>query len=226
MKITNSLGLPEAIVKAVENDPYSKGDAEFSVTELLSPPRQRALRIAHKEELTEDVKDRLWALYGQIAHLILERANMNDLAEKRLFGEIEGVRVSGQFDTLCIEDGTLSDYKFTTVWGFKASTKPKVEWIAQLNMQLELLRQNGLEAKSLRIVGLLRDWQINPPHDRISARLIYKISSIVSLVLKTIPINPLREIVFLIEEWKKNKQWEKQSYPPHPIAYHDIPLRS
>jgi hypothetical protein len=56
------------------------------------------------------------------------------------------------------EDGVLSDWKFTTSWGFKANTPPKPEWVAQLNMQLELLRRNGLDAKRLRIVGLLRDW--------------------------------------------------------------------
>ena len=40
--ITNVLNLPEAIVRAVTRDTYSKGQAEFSVTELLLPPRVRA----------------------------------------------------------------------------------------------------------------------------------------------------------------------------------------
>lgn len=158
MKLTNKANLPEAIVKAIRNDGYTKGGADFSVTELLKPPRQRALTIKHKDEITEDVQDRLWALYGQVAHGILERANMNDLSEVRFFGDFDGVTVSGQIDTLAIVDGVLSDFKFTTSWSFKSNQAAKPEWTAQLNMQLELLRMNGKDAKSLQIIGLLRDW--------------------------------------------------------------------
>lgn len=158
MKITNKYGLPDALVRAVENDPYDKGNSEFSVTELLAPARQRALMKMHKEELTEDVADRLFSLYGQIAHLILERANVVDLAEKRFFGKIGDATVSGQVDSLVIVDEVLTDWKFTSAAGFYAGKDPKPEWIAQLNFQLELLRQNGLDAKTLQIGGLLRDY--------------------------------------------------------------------
>ena len=41
--ITNNKGFPLALVKAVENDSYSKGRADRSVTGLLAPPRQAAL---------------------------------------------------------------------------------------------------------------------------------------------------------------------------------------
>lgn len=160
MKLTNKLNLPEAIVAAIANDPYSKGDCHFSVTELLQPPRARALKIKHAHELQEDVSDRLWALYGQVAHTILERANLLDLSEKRFFAEINGVKISGQIDTLAIKDGVLSDYKFTTSWGFKTDSPPKPEWISQLNMQAHILRLNDIVASKLQIVGLLRDWQI------------------------------------------------------------------
>jgi hypothetical protein len=102
-------------------------------------------------------------LYGHVAHGVLERANMADLAEKRFFMDVEcggrTYKISAQIDTLSITGGTLSDFKFTTSWGFRSDKAPKAEWIAQLNIQLELLRRNGLDAKQLRIVGLLRDWQ-------------------------------------------------------------------
>src|SRR6185437_14380265 len=98
--------------------------------------------------------DGLYRLYGQVAHGILERANMADLAEKRLFitVEVNGVKykVSAQFDTLAIAGEILSDFKFTTAWGFKKDTAPKADWVAQLNIQLECLRQNGLDAKKLQ----------------------------------------------------------------------------
>lgn len=158
MRLTNLSGLPEALVRAVSNDPYTKGDAEFSITELISPPRQAALKVQHRHEIEEDVEDRLYSLYGQMVHGILERANANDLAEKRFFGEIAGARVSGQIDTLELVDGVLTDWKFTTAYKFKANQPVPPEWTMQLNFQLELLRQNGLDAKVLQIVGLIRDF--------------------------------------------------------------------
>lgn len=164
MILTNNKNLPEAIVSAIQNDPYSKQGADFSVTELIKPPRIRALEIQHKTDITEDVSDRLWALYGQVAHLILERANQADLAEKRFFTQVEvggkSYSLSGQLDTLSLVDNILSDYKFTTAWGFMANKEPKPEWTAQLNIQNFLLHKNGLSASKLQIVGLLRDWQI------------------------------------------------------------------
>lgn len=161
MILTNILNLPQAVVNAVANDPYSKGDADFSVTELIAPARMRALRKRHWHELSEDVSDRLWAMYGQLAHVILERAAMaTDLTEKRYFADYGGTRVSGQIDTLAIADGALTDYKFTTAWGFKSNTPPKPEWIAQLNMQRHILMKNGISSSKLQIIGFLRDWQI------------------------------------------------------------------
>jgi len=159
MNLTNKNNFPEALVKAIANDSYSKGDAHYSITQLLKPPRQARLAEIHKDELTEDVEDRLWALYGQIVHSILERANEKDLVEKRYFAEFDGIRISGAIDSLVLKDGVLSDWKFSTAWSFKQS-EPKADWIAQLNMQAELLRQNGIEVERLQIIGLIRDWQI------------------------------------------------------------------
>lgn len=158
---TNRLNLPDAIYRAVVNDPYNKGEADYSITELLKPPRQRALQLQHKHEISEDVSDRLWSLYGQIAHTILERANKNDLAEKRFFMEIAGKTISGQIDTLSIDNGVLSDFKFTSAWGFSGNKPAKPEHIQQLNMQALLLEKNGYKAMELQIIALLRDWQMS-----------------------------------------------------------------
>jgi len=165
MKLTNLSGLPDALVKAMQNDPYSAGDSDFTATGLLKPARVVALEKRHAHELTEDAEDGLYRLYGQVAHGILERANMADMAEKRFFATftVLGVdyKVSAQMDTLSVTDGVLSDFKFTTAWGFKKDTAPKADWIAQLNIQLELMRMNGLDAEKLQIIGLLRDFQLS-----------------------------------------------------------------
>lgn len=163
--ITNRSNLPAALVNAMKNDPYDKGDSDFTATSLIKPVRIARLEKDHAHEITEDAEDGLYRLYGQVAHGILERANDLDLAEKRFFSTFtvngKEYKVSAQLDTLSLTDGMLSDFKFTTSWGFKTNVPPKPEWVAQLNIQLELLRRNGLDAKGLQIIGLLRDWQIN-----------------------------------------------------------------
>lgn len=161
MNITNKHGLPEAIVRAVQNDSYSKGDADFSATELLQPPRVRALKKRHEHEIEEDASDRIWALLGQAVHVICERGNTTDVAEKRFFAKFDGYTVSAQIDSLGLKSGLLTDYKVSTVYKFKPDAEPDPDFVAQLNIQLEILRKNGLDATGLQIVGILRDWSKN-----------------------------------------------------------------
>ncbi len=162
--LTNISGLPDALIKAMENDPYSSGGSDYTATSLIKPVQIKALEDRHADKIQEDAEDGLYRLYGQVAHGILERANRIDLAEKRFFSTFtvggKDFIVSAQLDTLSVTNETLSDFKFTTSWGFKKSSPPKADWIAQLNIQLELMRRNGLDAKKLQIIGLLRDWQI------------------------------------------------------------------
>lgn len=158
MQITNHANLPQAIVNAVMNDPYDAGACDISVTKLIGPPQIRVLEREHAEEVTEDASDRIWSLIGQIGHGILERAETAAIAERRLFADIHGWRLSGQFDRLTIDDdGSLADYKFTSVWA--VADGPKPEWIAQLNVLRWLAAENGYpEIRRLLIIAVLRDW--------------------------------------------------------------------
>lgn len=170
--ITNSLGLPQAIVDAVKNDPYTRGKSDISVTQLISPPHQRLLR--QHNEIVEDVADRIWSLVGQVGHGIVERAypqafkddvqNLSALesyqryglvVEKRFFTEVNGWTVSGQVDV--IEGDTLTDYKFTTVYSVMGEHKQ--EWEQQLNLLRALAIRAGITSiQKLRICAVLRDW--------------------------------------------------------------------
>lgn len=161
MNYTNKHSLPEVLVRAVTNDPYDKGTADFTVTELLKPSRQRALQIKYKDQLEEDVSDRLWSLYGQIGHSLLERAgSKNEITEKRYYGKFGDHTVSAQVDSLSVTGGILTDWKFTTSYKFIAGKPKPEEYVWQLNLQRNILEQNGLIVNGLQIVGLLRDWQI------------------------------------------------------------------
>jgi hypothetical protein len=105
VKLTNRLGLPQSIVNAVSRDGYTKGNADISVTGLIGPSRKRQLEIMHGDELSEDVADRIWSLFGQVTHGVLERAdNDSVLKEERFYITRHGWVISGQIDRLSLEE--------------------------------------------------------------------------------------------------------------------------
>ena len=99
MKITNRANLPDALVRAVANDPYV-GGGDVSVTTLIGPPQIHYLRHKYENDLEEDAIDRIWSLLGQAVHTILERAEQLGLTEKRLYMPVGKWNLSGQFDRL------------------------------------------------------------------------------------------------------------------------------
>lgn len=163
MRITNRLGLPDPIVQAVANDGYSgprsTRENVISVSSLEKPPRQRRLEKLHADELEEDASARIYSLLGQSIHTILERANVDGIAEARLTMEVEGWTVSGQFDHFTLNGGILSDYKLTSVWSIKDGGRR--EWAGQTNTYAHLLRKAGYTVNVVRVVAIGRDWRKN-----------------------------------------------------------------
>lgn len=161
MILTNNLNLPDPIVEAVRNDPYSKGDSDISITGVIAPPRIRVLSKKHADELTEDVSDRIYSLLGQVMHDILHRASITTnklktaIYERRWYMDIEGVKISGQLDAY-YSDGLIQDYKLVSLYSVKDGVKPEYE--QQLNAYAALLRHNGLAVQKLELVCILRDW--------------------------------------------------------------------
>jgi len=153
--ITNKLSLPQPILRAIERDDYDRGKSDFTVTELLNPPRQRALIKQHADEITEDVSDRLFALFGQIGHTILERAGMDEYVERRFYATVDGKIVGGKAD-LILKPGNkakLIDYKFCSHYTVKEGIKP--EWTAQINMLRFLAKEDcGIEIDEAEIMAI------------------------------------------------------------------------
>lgn len=160
MNLTNKLGLPDALVAAISNDDYSRGDADLSVTQLIAPPRQVELKRRHASEVVEDAADRIWLLLGKSVHKILEAAASTGIREERMYTEVSGMKVSGAFDHLALGDGMLSDYKVTSVWSAK-NAADKAEWEQQLNLYAYLAAEQGYSVKGLRIVAICRDWRMS-----------------------------------------------------------------
>lgn len=157
MKITNKHNLPQQLVNAVTYDDY--GDPKsWTPTSLIRPAWMAKLMREHWDEIEEDVSDRLWALIGSAAHVVLERAANGAVTEKRYYAELDGEKISAKIDLL---DGDLVDYKITSVWSIKDCLDhgPKPEWEQQMNIQAWLLRKNGMSYRNIEIVGIARDWQ-------------------------------------------------------------------
>jgi len=117
MKYTNTNNIPKEIIRAVSNDSYSKGASTISVTGLLQPPRIRILREEYDDDIVVDVSNEIWKLLGQSVHTILERANegkTDTITEQRNFAVVNGWTISGQTDSISIEEKTLKDYKVTS----------------------------------------------------------------------------------------------------------------
>ena len=159
MKVTNNWGVPEPLMTLASREYYSKGKSDYSVTELLSPPRVRRLREQHSEHLVSDVTDMMWQMLGSALHVVMERGETPGwISEERVFLEIDGVTISGQIDLQQeTPDGLiLYDYKFTSAW---AVMNDKIEWEQQLNLYGWLLRKvKNQNIAGLRICALIRDW--------------------------------------------------------------------
>ena len=178
MNVTNQYGAPEQFVRAIQNDGYSKGEADFSATGLLRPPQISRLEAEHEDKLSTDVADRLFALLGTGVHAVLEgHAPEGALVEERWFAEMDGYVVSGAIDLY--REGHVTDYKVT---GTYATMVGKPEWEQQLNIYAWLLRENDMPIESLTICAICRDWSATKRSKRPSkSHRVYPESPIVPI---------------------------------------------
>lgn len=154
--LTNLQGLPESLRNAIIRDPYTSGGADISVTRLIQPPQLVTLAKQFAADITEDVTDRIWSLFGQAVHHILDRADdARAIHEQRLFTEQRGWKISGAFDRYL--EGVIQDYKVCSVYSVKDGGKK--EWEEQQNLLACLARRNRIAVNRLQIVAILRDWR-------------------------------------------------------------------
>lgn len=156
MNLTNLHGLPDALVAAVKNDPYT-GGGDISTTKLIDSPQKRVLSRKYKDMVVEDVSERIWSLMGQAVHTVLERAQTSALVEQRLYAEVEGWKLSGQFDRVHLEDGVMQDWKVCST--YKAGGD--LSWTRQQNVLRWLAAQNGIKVDRLQVVAIFRDWKMS-----------------------------------------------------------------
>lgn len=155
MKILNQHNLPDAIVNAIINKEYNKGNADYSVTELAQPPQLRRLFKRYYNELEVDASSMIWSLFGTAVHHILEMAKDDTVtAEQRFYIDIGGYKIGGMPDIVNYQSKAIDDYKVTSI--FKIQKGDYKDWEAQLNCYRLMVGDKIID--QLRIRAILKDW--------------------------------------------------------------------
>ena len=159
MKITNKQNLPAPIVALVSRNYYSKGASQYSVTELMSPPKIRRLREQYDGEMEIDVTKMIASQLGTFMHGKLEAKEVEGYTnEERIFTEVDGVVISGAIDLQQQVEGgvVIIDYKFVKAWSVKQG---KDDWTTQLNIYKWLVESvKRVPVKGLQICAIIKDY--------------------------------------------------------------------
>jgi hypothetical protein len=150
LKITNNQNLPAPVVALLTRNYYSKGSSQYSVTELMSPPKIRRLREQYDDQIEVDVTSLLATQFGTFMHGKLEAKEIEGYTnEERLYADVDGITVSGAIDLQQDVAGgvVIIDYKFVKAYSVMMN---KSDWEAQLNVYKWLVET----VKHKKVVGL------------------------------------------------------------------------
>lgn len=157
MKLTNNYNLPQPLVDALSRD-YEYKDKRYSVTSMLKGYKELLLTRRHFNEMTEDVSDSIWLLFGTAVHQILEHAQeaADELKETKIHYEFpNGYTLSGQQDLYSESLRRITDYKTGSVW--KVMFGDWEDYRKQCLYYALLFRKIGFECDNAEIVMLLKD---------------------------------------------------------------------
>jgi hypothetical protein len=154
MKVTNSLHLPEAFVKAVSVERHNKA-GHYSATTLNKGTKEIILQERHWDDFTVDAADNVWAVFGTAVHAILEQSNDGNFHEEKFNIAVSKSRVTGVVDSYDMERGIINDWKTASVW--KVMKADFSDWYKQGMTYAWLLKQNGLDVRRCRFIALLKD---------------------------------------------------------------------
>lgn len=161
MKITNNYNMPNSFVLSVQKEfEYKQG--HFRVTDMSKGIRECILFRRHHEEVTVDVSDMVWSLFGTAVHNILSNTAglPEELREQEitLKFDIDGkdVYITGHFDHLDIDTLTMTDYKTASV--YKVIFDDWKDAIQQIKNYAAILAKGyNIFVEHGRIVAFLKD---------------------------------------------------------------------
>jgi len=155
MHYTNLHNIPEPVASALIPT-YDNGGADISVTSLWKPPQMVSLIKKHDDEIFMDIDDIVPSFIGTAVHQYIKNRDSSKLKEMRLFANVEGLNISGEFDRYDMEGAAILDYKVTSAKAFMHE-QHRSDWEQQLNTYAWLLRLHGEEPKALFAVVIIKD---------------------------------------------------------------------
>lgn len=155
MIITNKLGLPNSLVRAVTTEKHNRPNC-ISATSLLQGAKQFVLSDRHWEEMEDDVSDRIWAVFGTAVHSLLQDYNEEDFVEERFECKVGEKTVTGQVDLYSMTKEEINDWKTASVW--KVVKGDFSDWKKQGLIYSWLLKQSGLNVRKCRFIAMLKDF--------------------------------------------------------------------
>lgn len=154
MKVTNVMELPEEFVKAVNVNRHN-APGTYSATTLNKGAREIILTERHFDEISVDVSDNVWALFGTAVHSILENQTGSNFKEEYFENPVCNSKVTGRVDSYDMATGTVYDWKTASAW--KVIYKDFSDWDNQAAVYAWLLRKNGLECNKVVFIAFLKD---------------------------------------------------------------------
>ncbi|MCM1533018.1 MAG: PD-(D/E)XK nuclease family protein [Ruminococcus flavefaciens] len=137
---------------------YEATPKRYSATTLLKPIRAILLGRRHDSEIDEDCSEKVWALFGQAVHYIMEHNadGASEFAEEKLTVTLDnGYTISGKIDLYDIDKALVVDWKTASVW--KWIYQDFEDWRLQGLTYAWLLRKNGLPCDKVQFVAILKD---------------------------------------------------------------------
>ena len=154
MKITNVMQLPEALVKACDVSPHN-AEGNISATTFLQGTRQILLTKRHWHEMTDDVSNRIWSLFGTAVHKLLEIETPDTFTEEFFSVPVGKYNVTGRVDCYDMTNGVINDYKTASVW--KVIKGDFADWKKQGLIYAWLLTKQGFPVNECKFIAMLKD---------------------------------------------------------------------
>jgi len=157
MNITNKLNLPQALVNMAQQSNLESSENTYRVTSLLKGTKELILEKRHSDEITVDVSEMIWLLFGTAVHHLLNShmEGENQFKEERITIPFNDYFITGQFDLFDAATKTISDYKTASVW--KIIYGNYKDWRWQLLLYAYCLKAIGFDVETGEIIALLKD---------------------------------------------------------------------
>jgi hypothetical protein len=218
MRITNKQNLPAAFVKAASAfATYEPKPNRYSVTTLQNPPQMEKLRREHWAELEEDASDRVWAVFGQLAHSVMEtHADSGTLTEEPLQKEIAGVTVSGRPDLYEPQAWYVNRIADNQVFdSIKCSTEEEARAVAAKTVGKVSVTREPSKVIDWKVVSV---WsQIFGDRGAHEAQL-----NVYAWLLRSYGFEV--EKIKILRDWSAREARQKDNYPSAAVVRENLPL--